>query len=89
MAEIVLRSANEQAAMHQADLLFNTLIQKKRKGIEILPPQILSLARLREQYRFVIVIKGVSRKVLANFIRQGLSSVQRASRAITTVNLYP
>ena len=89
MAEIVLRSTDEQAAMRQAELLFDALTKESKKGIEVLAPQVLSLARLREQYRFVIVVKGKSRKILTGLIRKGLGLIQRGSKTIVTVNLYP
>jgi primosomal protein N' (replication factor Y) len=89
MAEIVLRSTDKEAALRKGDLLFGILNEKKVKGIEILPLQVLSLARLRDQYRFVIVIKGKSRKVLVGLIRKALATVQRGSKTITTVNVSP
>ncbi len=89
IVEIVVRSTDQPSALGQAEFLFTTLNEKKIKGIEILPVQTLALARLRDQYRFVIVVKGKSRKALVGLIRQALAMIPRGSKTMTTVNVSP
>jgi len=89
MAEIVVRSVRQDASLQQAELLHKVLTEKSIKGIEISSVQVLSLARLRDQYRFVIVAKGKSRKALVTLIGKALASVQKTSTVITTVNMIP
>jgi primosomal protein N' (replication factor Y) len=89
MAEIFVRSVDQQSALRQAELIFEALTKKCPKGLEVSPPQVLSLARLRDKYRFVIVAKGNPTMKLALFIHKAIASLKRSGKTITTVNINP
>lgn len=89
MAEIFVRSIDQQSALHQAELIFEALTKKRLKGLNVSPPQVLSLARLRDKYRFVIVAKGTATMKLAPFVHKAISSLKRSGKTITTVNINP
>jgi len=89
MAEIFIRSTDQPSALSQAQLIFEALTKKSRKGLEVSPPQVLSLARLRDKYRFVIVAKGRPAMKLAPFIHKALGTLKRSGKTMTAVNVNP
>ena len=89
LAEIVTRSTNSQAALQQSQQIYEALTKKHDKRFSFTESQILSLARLRDQYRFAIVAKSRSRSALLSFIRQTLKKVKKTGRTTTVVNMEP
>jgi primosomal protein N' len=65
------------------------LTKKGRKGLDVAPPQVLSLPRLRDKYRFVIVAKGKPQMKLAAFVHKVMGSLKRSGKTTTTVNINP
>lgn len=89
LAEIVTRSVSSQAALQQSQRLYEELVKKNGKKFSFAEPQVLSLARLRDKYRFAIVAKGRSRAELLQLIRRTLSKAKKMSQTTTVVNLEP
>lgn len=89
LAEIFVRSRDQASALKQAEAIYTALTRKKAKSLEISPPQVLSLARLRDQYRFVIVVRGTLTAYVSPLIAKTLASLRRSGKTITTVNVAP
>ncbi len=89
LAQIVTRSTNSQAAFQRSQRLYEEFMKKSGKKFSFAESQVLSLARLRDQYRFAIVAKSRSRSHLMRFIRTTLKHVKKAGPTTTVVNMEP
>jgi len=89
MAEVLVRSLKQEDALAQADCLYQRFLDQNIKDIEILEPQPHMIARLRDQYRFAILIKGKNVEKIVKVIRQSFKDIKRKSSTIITVNIDP
>jgi len=89
IAEIVVRSVKEDAALAQADMLYKSFVNCEFEDMEIFEPQPDRIARLRDQYRFVILIKAKKYEDINKIIKSAFKDTRRKSSTITTVNIDP
>ncbi len=89
MVEIVVRSLKEDSAFIQAENFYERLEERNKEEIEIIAPQPHLIARLRDQYRFVILLKGKKVEKMIKLIKVTLKEMKRKGQAIITVNVDP
>ena len=89
LVHIGLRSRNETAVLAQANELFERLQQRRSEDIEVLDPQPETLSKLRDQFRFTIMMKGESLERILSLTKSALKNFKRKSHTIVTVNVDP
>lgn len=80
------RSFKEESALEQANLVYEALREKAPRSVEISEPQPDIIAKLRDKYRFTLMIKGKKVQVLLELVEEALGAVGRKSNVITTIN---
>ncbi len=89
LVAITLRGIKEETVLEQADSFYTHLGKIAAKDIDMLEPQPDMLPKLRDKYRFTIMLKGKSVPHLLKFIKEGLKDFKRKSGVIVTVNVDP
>ncbi len=89
LATVMLRGKQEEAVLAQANALFELLTKKETAGVEVLDPQADVIPKLRDQYRFTIMLKGQSLETILGLIKAALKDLKRKSSVIVTVNVDP
>ena len=70
-----------EAAAEAAAALGRGLAPGSDESLEIIGPAPAPLARLREQYRFQILVRGATAKIRHRFLADWLPKVQKAAPA--------
>lgn len=83
-----LRGINEEAVLKNCTDLFEKLEKNAPKDITISDPHPDVNPKLRDQYRFIILLRGKSVKNMLALIKSTLKTLRRKS-AIITVNVDP
>jgi len=83
-----LRGRQEDAVFDQSKLLFDRLKEKNSKGIEVSDPHPDVNPKLRDKYRFTILLKGGSVKSILALVKSVLKGF-RKGKVIITVNVDP
>ena len=89
LIDMGLRSRSETAAWAQTNELFERLRQGQSADIEISEPQPNILSKLRDQYRFTIMMKGPSVDKILSLTKSALKDLKRKSNTIVTVGVDP
>ena len=90
LVALALRGPKEDVVFKGANDLYDHLTKNNRtKDIEILEPQADVIAKLRDKYRFTILIKGKSLQKAMPFIQSSLKSFGKKSGMIISVNVDP
>ena len=90
LVSIVIRGADEALVLAQIKVLYDLLKENKEdKGssIEILDIHPDSVSKLRDQYRYAIVLKGKKVETMHKFIKKTLKNYKRKKGVILTVNV--
>lgn len=83
-----LRSVKEESVFDQSKALFDKLDESKPKGIEISDPHPDVNPKLRDKYRFTIILKGKSVKNILAHVKSVLKKFRKRN-VIITVNVDP
>lgn len=83
-----LRGAREESVFEQSKALFRHLEGHRPKGIEISDPHPDVTPKMRDKYRFTILLKGRSVKGILNFIKPALKGFRKRG-VVITVNVDP
>lgn len=90
LTEISLRGPKEDILLGLVTALHNDLVaSNKGKGIDILDPQPGIIPKLRDKYRFSILIKGKSQAQVMSLIQKSLKSFKKKSGMIISINVDP
>ena len=89
MVAVNLRGVKEEQVLEQASALHQLLTSENLKGIEISDPHPQQIAKLRDQYRYSILLKGKSPQSILAFIKKALKKSKRKQSVILTINVDP
>lgn len=89
LVSIGVRGVNEDFAFEQAKELFARLEKDRSSRVEISDPHPDVNPKLRDKYRFTILLKGPSVKSILAFIKKALKDFSRKRNTIVTVNVDP
>ena len=89
LVAICLRGVNEDFVFDQAKELFARLEKDHDPKVEISDPHPDVNPKLRDKYRFTILLKGPSVKSILTFIRKVLKDFTRKRNTILTINVDP
>lgn len=89
LVAIGLRGVNEDFVFEQAKELFARLEKDRGAKVEISDPHPDVNPKLRDKYRFTILLKGRSVKSILAFIRKILKDFSRKRNTILTINVDP
>src|SRR3989338_1600794 len=89
LVAIGLRGVNEDFVFEQAKELFARLEKDRDAKVEISDPHPDVNPKLRDKYRFTILLKGHSVKSILAFIRKVLKDFSRKRNTIVTINVDP
>ena len=89
LVAIGLRGVNEDFVFEQAKELFARLEKDRSSQVEISDPHPDVNPKLRDKYRFTILLKGHSVKSILAFIRKVLKDFSRKRNTIVTINVDP
>ncbi len=84
-----LRSMKEETVLQQAYDFYTELGKILPREIDMLEPQPDVVPKLRDKYRFTIMLKGKSVKQILAFIKNGLKQFKRKSTVTLTINVDP
>lgn len=68
LANVIVRDARVEKAIHWAKLLSSYLLPMEKKGIKVLGPAPAPLARIKREYRFQFLLKAQKRNVLSGVL---------------------
>lgn len=89
LVAIGLRGANEDFVFEQAKDLFARLEKGRSSKVEISDPHPDVNPKLRDKYRFTILLKGHSVKSILAFVKKVLKDFSRKRNTIVTINVDP
>jgi primosomal protein N' (replication factor Y) len=89
LVAVTLRGLKEETVREHIQVLYERLRAGEDHGIEVLPPQPDFHPKLRDQYRFIIMLKTSSLDKAHALIRDVQKSIKRSSRLIMTVQVDP
>jgi len=89
LVAVVLRGAKEESVFCQARDLFQKMKEKDLKGIEIMDPQPDLQPKLRDKYRFTIMLKSGSLTRMLPRINKILKTFKKKSGVILSVQVDP
>ena len=87
LVAVNLRSVKEETVLQQAYSFYTELGKILPRGIDLLEPQPDMVPKLRDKYRFTIMLKGKSVQQILAFIKNGLKQFKRKSTVTLTVNV--
>ena len=88
LVALVARGKKEDAVFALSKDLFGRLEERKGKGLEVSDPHPDVNPKLRDQYRFTIIVKGKSVKKILKLVKAALKGI-RKKNIIVTVNVDP
>ncbi|MCK5081804.1 MAG: hypothetical protein KAR31_02755, partial [Candidatus Omnitrophica bacterium] len=83
-----LRGKMEDVVFEKANDLFDRLKEKSSKGIDLSDPHPDATPKLRDQYRYTILLKGRSVKSILTLIKSALKDFKKRN-IIIAVNVDP
>ncbi len=89
LVSVGLRGTEKDTVCEQARALFEKLRETQPDSVEIWDPQPDFLPKLRDKYRFTIMLKGKSAKSMLVFIKSVLKAFKRKKNVLVTVNVDP
>ena len=88
-AAVTGRAKEEKSAQSFIQDVYNEFNAKKPAGIALTPPQPDIPAKVRDQYRFRIMVGGSQVEPMVDFIKRTLPSIKRKNTVIVTLNVDP
>ncbi len=88
-AAVTARAKMERSAESFAQDVYNQLSRAEHEGITITAPEPDVPAKVRDQYRFRVLLQGNNVEELAAAVKAGLTQVKRRSGALVTLNIDP
>jgi len=89
LVAVMLRGPNKELVYEQTMNLFTRLKTAPPAGTSFMDPQPDHVAKLRDQFRFTIMISAGNLKKIHAFIKAALKTVKRRRDVIVTVNVDP
>ena len=89
LVSIGLRGVNEDLVFEQAKELFARLEKGQSAGLEISDPHPDVNPKLRDKYRFTILLKGRSVKSILAFVKKSLKDFGKRGSTVVTINVDP
>jgi len=88
--EVRIRGMKQEVVQAQSENFFNSLVeQNSSKDIEVCEPQADVIEKLRDKYRFVILIKGKAIVPMTELVLKTKKTFRRKGKIIITVNVDP
>lgn len=87
--EIMVRGKDETLTIEQADIIYELFLERSLKGFEVMPPQPSARAKLRDQYRYTIMGKGLKELESMAHVKAVLKDAKKKRGVIVTVNVDP
>jgi primosomal protein N' (replication factor Y) len=89
LVAIGLRGAKEDEVFAEASLLCEALEKNLPKDMELADPHADLIPKMRDKYRFTIILKGKAVKKILTLLKKTLSGFKRKRNIIVTVNVDP
>ncbi len=89
LVAVGLRGPKKEMVFNQAKEIYEKLQAGKPDGSEVLDPQPDIVAKLRDKYRFTIMLKGQSLPTLLENLKAVVKSSKRKQGVILTINVDP
>ncbi|MBF0384376.1 MAG: primosomal protein N' [Candidatus Omnitrophica bacterium] len=89
MVVVTLRAADKKKAEESAEELYKALIEKKPKNIEIIEPQPSIVPKLRDKFRYSIMLKGRSPDKLISYLKDCQKRQKNKHSVVTTIEVNP
>ncbi|MBL8012606.1 MAG: primosomal protein N' [Candidatus Omnitrophica bacterium] len=86
---VLLRGPEEKIVSIQAEALYNSLAENTPSGIDVMPVRPDGMPKLRDQYRFVIFIRGEQASATLDFVKESIGKLKKKSKVIITVQVDP
>ena len=86
LLSVGFRSVKEDAAARCANSFFEALTRKTPKGVSAIEPHPDVVAKLRDKYRFTVLMKGKSSETLLKCYHKAIKAVSRNRGVIVTMN---
>lgn len=87
--EIMIRGEKEEIVTEQADMIYEQFLEHAAGGFEAMPPQPSFRAKLRDQYRYTIMGKGLNVQESIAHIKKVLKLTKKKRGMIVTINVDP
>jgi len=89
LVSVVLRGLKEDVVFEESNRLFEELKNKKDENMEILDPQPDVIHKLRDKYRFTIMLKGKKINSMLSLIKTVSRKFKKKYGIVITVNVDP
>ncbi|OGX40847.1 MAG: primosomal protein N' [Omnitrophica WOR_2 bacterium RIFCSPLOWO2_12_FULL_50_9] len=89
LAAVGLRGSDEERVFEQAKDLYARLEKRKPQGIDVLDPHPDVNPKLRDKYRFTILLKGLSVKDILAYATPVIKDFKRRHSTLITLNVDP
>ena len=88
-AVVTARGRQEKSVLKFSGDVYNVLSGLAVPGVNVLPVEPGMPAKMRDQYRFRVLLQGPRPQDLVAVIRQGLAMIKRSGRLIVTIEIDP
>ncbi len=89
LVAVGLRGIKEEIVSQLAQEFYNGLLRDPPRGIEILEPHPDVIPKLRDKFRFTILVKGKSVEKIVRLIRERLKEFKKKQGVVISVNVDP
>jgi len=85
---VLIRGKKEETVVEQARALYEIITKKQAKGIDVLEPNADFMPKLRDQYRYTIMLKGKNLKALLTLAKGAIKALKKKG-VLITLNVDP
>lgn len=86
---VMLRGVDEKIVSAQAQSLYNLMSEQKIEGVEVLNPQPGIVPKLRDKFRYTILVRGDKARETLQFVKSTLAKLKKKSAVMITIHVDP
>jgi primosomal protein N' (replication factor Y) len=87
LVKITVRGVQEKVVSAQAELLYNLMAEERSSGVEVVSLHPDTIKKLRDKYRYVILVRGRDRQADLKFVKASLAKMKKKSGVIVTLQV--
>jgi primosomal protein N' (replication factor Y) len=87
LVKVMLRGVQEKVVSAQAELLYNLMAEQKPSGVEVIGLHPDTIIKLRDKYRYVILVRGQDRQADLKFVKTSLAKMKKKSGVVVTLQV--
>jgi len=87
LVKVMLRGVEEKVVSTQAEVLYTSMAEAPAPGVDVVSVQPDAVVKLRDQFRYTILVRGQERRSTLTFVKESLLKAKKKSGVIVTVHV--